>query len=81
MPTTMPAMVPAGVPPPLKGATVTVANDVATVTVVDDDDCDVMIPDDAAVVENAVDELVLLPVLSVVVAEDFVVAEALLILK
>lgn len=74
-------MVPAGVPPPLKGATVTVANDVATVTVVDDDDCDVMIPDDAAVVENAVDELVLLPVLSVVVAEDFVVAEALLILK
>ena len=65
MPTTMPAMVPIGVPPPLEGATVTVAHEAATVTgapvtVADEDDCDVIIPDDA---------------------EDFVVAEAALILK
>ena len=64
MPTTMPAMVPAGVLPPLEGPTVTVADDVTIVTgptvTVADDDGDVIIPDDA---------------------EDFVVAEAPLILK
>ena len=65
MPTTMPAMVPVDVPPPLEGVTVTVAHDVATVTgapvtVADEDNCDVIIPDDA---------------------EDFVVTEAALILK
>ena len=73
MPTPMPAKVPAGVPPPLKGAIVRVADDVATVTgptvtVADDDDCDVIIPDDAGVVGSAVDELALLPVLSAAVA-------------
>ena len=51
MPMTMPAMVPAGVPPPLEGATVTVADDVSTVTgatvMVADDDGDVIIPGDA----------------------------------
>ena len=51
MPTTMPATVPAGVPPPFGGATVMVADDVATVTgatvMVADDDGDVIIPDDA----------------------------------
>ena len=48
-------MVPAGVPPLLEGATVTVADDVATVTgvtvMVADDDDDVTIPNDA---ENVV---------------------------
>ena len=51
MPTTMPAMVSAGVPRPLEGAIVTVADDVATITgapvTVDDDDCGFVIPDDA----------------------------------
>ena len=55
MPTTIPAIVPAGVPPLLEGATVTVADDVATVTgvtvMVADDDDDVTIPNDA---ENVV---------------------------
>ena len=77
MPTTVPAMVAAGVPPRLEGATVTVA----TVTVADAVDCGVNVPDDARVVKNAVDGLVLLPVLRAAVAEDSVVAGAPLILK
>ena len=83
----MPAVVPAGVLPPLKDAIVTVADDVAavrgaTVTVAKNDECDFIIPDDAGAVENAVDELVLLPVLSAVAdAEECVVADAPLILK
>ena len=56
---------------------VTVADDVATVIgvtvpVVADDGCDLIIPDDAGA---------LLPVLIAAVAEDFVAAEASLILK
>ena len=51
MPTTMPAVAPAGVPPPLEGVIVTVRDDVATITgatvTVYDDDCGLIIPDDA----------------------------------
>lgn len=79
-------MVPAGVPPPLKDAIVTVADDVATVmgatvTVAEDDECDFIITDDAGVVENAVDELVLLSVLSAVAAAEESVVDEPLILK
>ena len=45
MPTTIPAMVPTGVPPSFDGATVMVAGDV---------DCDVINPADAGVVDDAV---------------------------
>ena len=65
MPTTMPAMVPTGVPP---GATVTVA-----------DDDGVFDPDDAGVVEDGVDELAVLG--AAVVAEEDAVVEASLMLK
>ena len=74
MPTTMPATVPTGVPPPFEGATVTVAGDVG---------CGVSNPDDAGVVvvvEGAVDKLALPVVLRAAVAEDDVV-EASLMLK
>ena len=75
MPTTIPAMVPTGVPPPFEGATVTVAGD-------DDVGCGVFNPDDAGVVvvEDAMDELALPAVLGAAVAEDAVV-EASLMLK
>ena len=76
MPTTIPAIVPTGVPPPFEGATVTVAGD-------DDVGCGDFNPDDAGVVvvvEDAVDELALPAVLGGAVAEDAVV-EAPLMLK
>ena len=74
MPITIPAMVLTGVPPSFEGATVTVAGDV---------DCGVINPDDAGVVENAVDKLALLAVIRAAVVEDVVVVvvEASLILK
>ena len=71
MPTTIPAMVPTGVPPPFEeGATVTVA-----------DDDGVFDPDDAGVVvvEDGVDELAVLG--AAVVAEEDAVVEASLMLK
>ena len=75
MPTTMPATVPTGVPPPCEGATVTVAGDVG---------CGAFNADDAGVVvvEGAVDKVALLAVLSAAVAEDDDdVVEASLMLK
>lgn len=63
MPTTMPAMVPIGVPPSLGGATVTVAGDGVN-------------SDEVGVVEaDVVDKLARLAVLRAVVAEDVVVVE------
>lgn len=74
MPTTIPAMVPTGVPPPFEGLTVTVAGD--------DVDCGVFNADDVGVVvEDAVDELAPPAVLRAAVAEDAVVVEASLMLK
>ena len=71
MPTTMPAMVPTGVPPPFEeGATVTVA-----------DDDGVFDPDDAGVVEDGVDELAVLGAAVVAEEDAVVVVEASLMLK
>ena len=73
MSTTIPATVLTGVTPWFEGATVAVACDVG---------CDGINPDDAGVVEDAVDKLVLPAVLLAAVAEDVVVVvEASLILK
>lgn len=88
MPTTMPAMVPTGVPPPLEGATATIAGDV---------DCGVIIPDDVGLVLLVLLRvllvllrvllvllivlLVLLAVIRAAVTEIVVAAEASLILK
>ena len=66
-------MVPTGVPPPFEGPAVTFAGD--------DVGCGVFKPDDAGVVEDAVDELAPPAVLRAAFAEDAVVVEASLMLK
>ena len=69
MPTTSPAIVPTGVPPPFEGAAVNVADDVG---------CGVFDPDNAVVVVgDAVDEIV--P--GGAVAEEDTVVEASVMLK